>query len=76
MKYIADLHIHSKYSRATSPQMNLENIDKWARIKGIDIIASGDWTHPKWLLEIKKKLKPLNNGLFVLKKKSRGRRPC
>jgi len=68
MQYIADLHIHSKYSRATSQQMDLENIDKWARIKGFDIIATGDWMHLKCLLEIKRKLKPLNNGLFVLKK--------
>lgn len=67
MRYIADFHIHSKYSRATSPQMDLENLDKWARIKGIQIIGTGDFTHPLWFKEIKTKLEPLNNGLFKLK---------
>jgi len=68
MRYIADFHLHSKYSRATSPQMDLENLDKWARLKGIQIIGTGDFTHPLWLKEIKRKLEPLNNGLFKLKK--------
>jgi len=68
MRYICDFHIHSKYSRATSPQMDLDNLDKWARYKGIQVIGTGDFTHPLWFKEIKSKLEPLGNGLFKLKK--------
>ncbi|OIO23279.1 hypothetical protein AUJ13_03805 [Candidatus Micrarchaeota archaeon CG1_02_49_24] len=64
MKLIADLHIHSKYSRATSPDMNLAEIAKWARLKGINIVATGDFTHPQWFAELRKNLKSLGNGLF------------
>ena len=52
MRYIADLHIHSKYSRACSKELTPENIDLWCRIKGIDIVATGDFTHPKWFAEL------------------------
>lgn len=68
MKFIADFHIHSKYSRATSKDMDLENLDKWARIKGIDLIGTGDFTHPAWLKELKSKLEPAESGFFKLKK--------
>ncbi|MBU1026405.1 MAG: endonuclease Q family protein, partial [Candidatus Margulisbacteria bacterium] len=64
MKFIADLHIHSKYSRATSGQMELEGLAKWAKLKGIDLVASGDFTHPAWSAELKKKLKPAEEGLY------------
>ena len=47
MVFVADFHIHSKYSRATSPNMDLENLDKWAKIKGIKILGTGDFTHPE-----------------------------
>lgn len=67
MRYIADLHLHSKYSRATSKDMVLEVLDKWGKMKGIDILGTGDFTHPLWLREIKEKLEPLGNGLFKLK---------
>ena len=67
MQFIADLHIHSKYSRATSKISDLENNELWARKKGIDIVATGDWTHPAWFLELKKKLEPFGNGLYKLK---------
>ncbi len=67
MKIIADLHIHSKYSRAVSRQMNLEQIDQWAQIKGVDLIATGDFTHPAWFQEIASKLTPQANGLLKLK---------
>ncbi len=67
MRQIADLHIHSKYSRACSQDLTLENIDKWCQIKGIDIVATGDFTHPAWFKEIKSKLEPLGNGLFMLR---------
>ncbi len=57
MQVIADLHIHSKYSRATSKDMDLKNIEKYAKIKGLDLVGSGDFTHPKWLNELKQNLK-------------------
>jgi len=47
MRFIADLHIHSKYSRATSGGMTPENIWKWAQLKGISVVGTGDYTHPK-----------------------------
>ena len=68
MNFIADFHIHSKYSRATSPLMNLENLDKWAEIKGIKVMGTGDFTHPEWFKNIKEKLKPAEPGLFKLSK--------
>lgn len=64
MKIIADFHLHSKYSRATSKQMVIPEIAKWANIKGIDLIGTADFTHPGWFKELKKELKPLGNGLF------------
>ena len=67
MKFIADFHVHSKYSRATSSQMDLENLDKWAKIKGIRVLGTGDFTHPVWLKELKQKLEPAEAGLFKLK---------
>jgi len=67
MKITADFHVHSKYSRATSPLMDLENMDKWARIKGIKILGTGDFTHPGWSKQIKEKLSPAERGLFQLK---------
>ncbi|MEK6599410.1 MAG: endonuclease Q family protein [Deltaproteobacteria bacterium] len=66
--FIADLHIHSRYSRATSPGMSPENIWKWAQLKGITVIGTGDFTHPKWSDELKEKLEPAGSGLFRLKK--------
>ncbi len=68
MRYIGDFHIHSKYSRATSKYADLENIYKWGRIKGINIIGTGDFTHPLWLKELKQNLEPAQQGLFKLKK--------
>ncbi len=67
MHFIADLHIHSKYSRATSPGMSPESLWRWAQIKGISVIGTGDFTHPAWLEELQEKLQPLGNGLFSLK---------
>ncbi len=65
--FIADLHLHSKYSRATSRDMDLENLNKWAKIKGINLLGSGDFTHPLWLRELKTKLEPAENGFFKLR---------
>jgi len=67
MKFIADFHLHSKYSRATSRNMDLENLDKWAKIKGIKILSTGDFTHPEWFKNLKEKLRPAEEGLFQLK---------
>ena len=67
MKIIADLHIHSPYSRAVSKDMTLENLDHWARLKGITVMGTGDFTHPAWIKEIKTKLEPAEPGLFRLR---------
>lgn len=66
--YIGDLHIHSRYSRATSRDCTPEYLDMWARKKGIDIIGTGDFTHPAWRRELSEKLEPAEDGLYVLKK--------
>ncbi|MFQ5901169.1 MAG: DNA helicase, partial [Thermodesulfobacteriota bacterium] len=68
MSFVADLHIHSYYSRATSKRMNLENIFKWAQIKGVAVVATGDFTHPLWFAKIREKLEPAEEGLFSLRK--------
>lgn len=70
MRQIADLHIHSKYSRACSQDLVLPKIDEWCKYKGIDIVATGDFTHPVWFKNIKEELEPLGNGLFRLKSDS------
>jgi uncharacterized protein (TIGR00375 family) len=69
MKQILDLHIHSPYSRACSPQLTLKNIDKTCREKGIDIIATGDFTHPAWFKSLSEELEETykNSGLYKLK---------
>ena len=72
MKFIADFHLHSKYSRATSPQMDLENLDKWAKIKGIKVLGTGDFTHPQWFDNLKEKLEPAEPGLFKLRNSDSG----
>lgn len=69
MKIVADLHIHSKYSRAVSNRMVLEELDRWADDKGITVLGTGDFTHPAWFKELKNKLEPAEAGLFKLKKK-------
>ncbi len=69
--YIADLHIHSRYSRATSRDCTPENLDLWARRKGIDVVGTGDFTHPGWRKELAEKLEPAEDGLYVLKKEYR-----
>ena len=65
--YIADLHIHSRYSRATSKDCTPEYLDLWARRKGISIVGTGDFTHPAWRQELEEKLEPAEDGLYVLK---------
>ena len=66
MQFVADLHIHSKYSRATSRSMDIPNLAKWAKLKGVNLLATGDFTHHLWLQELKKYLKPLGkSGLYT-----------
>ena len=67
MKVIADLHLHSKYSRAVSGQMTLSTIAEWAAKKGIDLVGTGDFTHPMWLREIKQYLEEAGEGIYQLK---------
>lgn len=67
MKLIADLHIHSRYSRAVSDKMILEEIAYWAQLKGIDLVGTGDFTHHLWFREITAKLEEAGEGLFRLK---------
>ena len=67
MKQIADLHIHSRFSMATSKDGTMEMLDLWARKKGITLIGTGDMTHPLWRQELKEKLIPAEQGLFRLK---------
>ena len=64
MSYAADLHTHSPYAHGTSRRLTFENLAKWARIKGIDLLASGDFTQPVWAAETRAKLRDLGNGLF------------
>jgi len=68
MDVIADLHIHSKLSRATSKNLTLSNIAWWAKRKGIDLVATGDWTHPLWLREITTNLTEDGSGFLQVKK--------
>ncbi|UCC95371.1 MAG: DNA helicase UvrD [Candidatus Omnitrophota bacterium] len=66
MKFVADFHIHSKYSRATSREMNIPQLAKWAKLKGIALLGTGDFTHHLWLQELKQCLEPQDNrGLFL-----------
>ncbi len=67
MRFHADLHIHSKYSRATSRDLDLEHLAWWAARKGVAVLATGDCVHPQWLAELKEKLVPAEPGLFRLK---------
>ncbi|GIW65759.1 MAG: helicase UvrD [Candidatus Parcubacteria bacterium] len=67
MQIIADLHLHSKYSRGCSKNLSLEILNYWAKIKGLNLLATGDFTHPLWLLELRKKLKEEKYGFFRLK---------
>ena len=64
MRVVADFHIHSRYSRATSPQLDLDLLAQWGRYKGIHLLGTGDCTHPLWLSELKQKLKISSGGFY------------
>lgn len=72
MRFIADFHIHSRYSRATSKDMEVETLARWAKKKGITLLGTGDFTHPTYFAELRAKLEPLGNGLLQLKKEDQG----
>ena len=67
MRFIADFHIHSKYSRATSKDMDVDMLARWAKKKGIALLGTGDFTHPTYFAELRAKLAPTGRGLFELK---------
>jgi uncharacterized protein (TIGR00375 family) len=64
MEFVADFHIHSKYSRATSRDMDVKHIAEWAKLKGVTLMGTGDFTHHLWLQELKNNLEDLGNGLY------------
>ncbi len=66
MRIISDLHIHSRYSRACSKDLVPANLDKWAKIKGVNLLGTGDFTHPLWLAELKQALEPAEEGFYRL----------
>ncbi len=67
MSFIADLHVHSRFSRATSRECTLEGLYRWAQLKGVRVVGTGDFTHPEWLAEIERKLEPGAPGLYRLR---------
>ena len=72
--YLADLHIHSRFSRATSKDCDTPHLDWWARRKGIQLLGTGDFTHPAWRAELKEQLVPVGEGVYVLREDLR--LPC
>ncbi len=74
--YLADLHIHSKYSRATGRNADIPNLDLWARRKGISLVGTGDFTHPAWREELLQTLAPAEDGLYRIKEEARLRDVC
>ena len=64
MSYAADLHVHSRYAYATSRELDFDNLALYARIKGIDLLASADFTHPDWFEESRRRLNDTGTGLF------------
>lgn len=67
MKIISDLHIHSRFSRATSKELNIKNLEKYGKIKGINLLGTGDFTHPEWIKELKKELIEDDTGILKTK---------
>lgn len=65
MAYVADLHTHSRFSRACSPQLNIPNLAHWAKLKGINVLGTGDFLHPLWLTELKNQLKEDGSGFLT-----------
>jgi uncharacterized protein (TIGR00375 family) len=72
MGFYADFHVHSRYSRGTSPALELPELARWAKIKGLTVVGSGDFTHPLWFRSLKTSLSENAPGLFSLKKSGAG----
>lgn len=68
MAYVADLHIHSRFSRACSQKLNIPNLVEWAKLKGINLLGTGDFLHPLWLMELKSQLKEDGSGFLSYSK--------
>jgi len=71
MRIIADLHVHSRFSYACSREMEAERLAWWARRKGINLLGTGDFTHPIYLTSLKQQLEPVEEGLFRLREGER-----
>jgi uncharacterized protein (TIGR00375 family) len=67
MQIISDLHIHSRFSRGCSKDLGIDSLEKYSEIKGLDLLGTGDFTHPEWIKELKKKLTEDNNGILKTK---------
>ncbi|KYK26140.1 hypothetical protein AYK26_00805 [Euryarchaeota archaeon SM23-78] len=67
MRIIADLHLHSRYSRACSAELSIPNLEKWAKVKGLGLLGTGDFSHPEWQKELKKELKEDGTGILKTK---------
>src|SRR3989338_939052 len=70
MRVISDLHIHSKYSRACSKDLVPQNLDKWAKIKGVNLLGTGDFTHPRWFADLRESLEEAEPGFYKLRSSS------
>jgi len=68
MQVIADLHIHSRFSRATSHDLSIANLEKWAKVKGLNLLGTGDFCHPEWFRELKQELLEDSSGILKTKK--------
>src|SRR5437667_9265746 len=68
--YVADLHLHSRFSRASSPQMTIPNLIVWGKRKGIHLLGTGDFTHPEWLGEIEDHLEQDSSGFLKPKEET------
>jgi DNA helicase-2/ATP-dependent DNA helicase PcrA len=71
VRIVADLHVHSRFSLATSPKTCPASLDRWARIKGVGLLGTGDCTHPAWLAELEGALEPSGEGLYRLRDDAR-----
>ena len=67
MQFIIDVHLHSRFARATSRELNPSNLHKWSSLKGVDVVGTGDYTHPEWFAELSEQLEPAEEGLYQLK---------
>ncbi len=66
MQFVIDVHLHSRFARATSRDLNPSNLHKWSALKGVDVVGTGDYTHPEWFAELSEQLEPAEEGLYQL----------